>query len=97
MDEIPEEILKALKDYLHIVTDDDDVNLKAMTDAAYTTLKAWCGSFDLENLIGRQLVFDYVRFMRSGASEFFYERFRPQIHSFAFGLMEVPDEEPEQV
>lgn len=97
MDEVSKETLKALKGYLHIVTEADDENLKAMIEAAHTTLQAWCGSFDLEDLIGRQLVFDYVRFMRAGASEFFYERFRPQIHSFAFGLMEVPDEEPEQV
>lgn len=90
-------ILKEMKDYLHVLTDDDDNNLKALSKTAHSTLKRWCGSFDLDNDEGKQLVFDYVRYMRAGASEYFYKNFESQIHNFGFSLMEVPadDEVPE--
>lgn len=92
-----ESFLNEMKDYLHVVTDDDDKNLEALSKTAHSTLKRWCGSFDLDNAEGKQLVFDYVRYMRAGASEYFYKNFESQIHSFGFFLMEVPadDEVPE--
>lgn len=86
------EYLEELKSYLHVVTPDDDQNLTTLLTTAHNTLIRWCGSFDFSNDEGKQLVFDYVRYMRSGASEYFYQNFRTQIHSFAFSLMEVPDE-----
>lgn len=85
--------LEDLKAYLHIVTADDDTNLIALLKTAHNTLIRWCGSFGLENDEGRQLAFDYVRYMRAGASEYFYKNFQTQIHSFAFSLMEVPADE----
>lgn len=85
--------LEDLKDYLKIVIDDDDNNLKARLNTAHATLKTWCGQFELDNLIGRQLVFDYVRYMRAGASEYFYSNFKSQIIGFGFSLMEVPEDE----
>lgn len=96
MDEVTaklELVLEDLKDYLKIVIDDDDNNLKARLNTAHATLKAWCGQFELDDLIGRQLVFDYVRYMRAGASEYFYKNFQSQIVSFGFSLMEVPADE----
>lgn len=89
--------LKELKGYLHIVNDDDDNNLKSLLKTAHSTLIRWCGSFDFDNEEGKQLAFDYVRYMHAGASEYFYSNYRAQIHSFAFSLMEVPaDEVPEE-
>lgn len=89
--------LEALKAYLHIVTDDDNTNLESLLNTAHKTLIRWCGSFDFDNDEGRQLAFDYVRYMRAGASEYFYKNFQSQIHSFAFSLMEVPaDDEVSQ-
>lgn len=84
--------VEELKSYLHIVTDDDDDNLESLLNTAHKTLIRWCGSFDFENDEGKQLVFDYVRYMRAGASEYFYKNFQAQIISFGFSLMEVPDE-----
>lgn len=83
-------VVEDLKGYLHILTTDDDNNLETLLKTAHSTLNRWCGSFDFENEEGKQLVFDYVRYMRAGASEYFYQSFQPQIHSFAFSLMEVP-------
>lgn len=87
-----------LKEYLHILSDDDDSNLERMMKTAHTTLKRWCGLFDLENEEGKQLTFDYVRYMHAGASEHFYPNFQSQIISFGFSLMEVPvdDEVPKE-
>lgn len=85
--------LEALKAYLHIVTDDDDTNLKSLLKTAHSTLIRWCGSFDLENEEGKQLVYDYVRYMRAGVSEYFYQNFKSQIISFGFSLMEVPSDD----
>lgn len=85
--------LKEMKDYLHVITDDDDKNLIALSKTAHSTLKRWCGSFDLDNEEGKQLVFDYVRYMRAGASEYFYKNFESQIQSFGFSLMEVPSDD----
>lgn len=82
--------LSDLKAYLHIVSSEDDTNLKSLLNTAHATLKRWCGLFDLENEEGKQLVFDYVRYMHAGASEYFYKNFQTQIISFGFSLMEVP-------
>lgn len=78
-----------LKEYLHIVTDEDDANLANLLKTAHSILKRWCGPFDFSNDEGKQLVFDYVRYMRAGASEYFYKNFQTQIMSFGFSLMEV--------
>lgn len=86
-------ILNEMKDYLHVVSDDDDNNLKSLSKTAHSTLIRWCGSFDLDNDEGKQLVFDYVRYMRAGASEYFYPNFKSQIISFGFSLMEVPSDD----
>ena len=89
--------LDDLKQYLHVATNGDDENLTALLKTAHSTLKRWCGSFGFENEEGKQLAFDYVRYMRAGASEYFYKNFQSQIHSFAFSLMEVPtDAIPEE-
>lgn len=86
-------VLKEMKEYLHVVTDDDDKNLIALSKTAHSSLKRWCGSFGLDNDEGKQLVFDYVRYMRAGASEYFYPNFLSQISSFGFSLMEVPPDD----
>lgn len=85
--------LSSLKEYLHIVSNEDDNNLSSLLNSAHATLKRWCGLFDLENEEGKQLVFDYVRYMHAGASEYFYPNFKSQIISFGFSLMEVPTDE----
>lgn len=85
--------LELLKGYLHVTTDADDDNLQHLMKTAHTTLKGWCGEFELDNEVGCQLVFDYVRYMRAGASEYFRKNFQAQIVSFGFDLMEVPDED----
>lgn len=89
-------VLDDLKEQLNILIDEEDKRLESFLSTAHTTLKAWCGEFGWENLRGRQLVFDYVRFMRAGASEYFYPRFKAEIISFGFSLMEVPDEDTKQ-
>lgn len=91
--DVLEVVLEELKGHLHIVTDDDDSNLKSLLKTAHSSLIRWCGSFDFENDEGKQLVFDYVRYMRAGASEYFYPNFLSQISSFGFSLMEVPPDD----
>ena len=85
--------LDELKQYLHILSTNDDKNLEARLKTAHATLTRWCGSFDLDNEEGKQLVFDYVRYMHAGASEYFYPNFKSQIISFGFSLMEVPKDD----
>lgn len=88
--------LNDLKQYLHVLSTDDDVNLESRLKTAHATLIRWCGLFDLANEEGKQLVFDYVRYMHAGASEYFYPNFKSQIISFGFSLMEVPTDENSQ-
>ena len=85
--------LQPLKDYLHITNASDDKNILSLLETSHTTLQRWCGSFDLDNQEGKQLVFDYVRYMRAGASEYFYKNFESQISSFGFSLMEVSSDD----
>lgn len=92
-DELDPVILEELKEYIHVLTADDDNNLKRLLKTAHSTLIRWCGSFGLENEEGKQLVYDYVRYMRAGVSEYFYQNFKSQIISFGFGLMEVPKDD----
>lgn len=85
--------LSELKDYLHVTTNDDDNNLQTMMDIAHATLISWCGQFGLENEVGKGLVFDYVRYRRAGASNYFLDNFRTQINSFGMTLMPTPTED----
>lgn len=93
MSEITEDkYLSELKDYLHITTTDDDANLQSMMEIAHTTLISWCGQFELDNKVGKGLVFDFVRYMRAGGSNYFYEHYKTQILSFGMSLMTIEDE-----
>ncbi len=85
--------LSELKDYLHITTTDDDANLQSMMDIAHATLISWCGQFEFTNDIGRGLVFDYVRYRRAGASNYFLDNFKTEIKSFGMMLMPIPAED----
>lgn len=92
MSEITEDkILTELKEYLHVTTSDDNDNLETMMEIAHTTLISWCGQFELDNKVGKGLVFDFVRYMRAGGSNYFYEHFKTQILSFGMSLMTIED------
>ena len=85
--------LSELKRYLHVTTTDDNANLQTMMDIAHATLISWCGQFGLENEIGKGLVFDYVRYRRAGASNYFLDNFKTEIKSFGMMLMPIPAED----
>lgn len=84
--------LEQLKLRLKILHDDDDENLKNLIEIAHAKIQSWCGQFTLDNLVGRDLVFDYVRFAYNGKSEYFYNCFSGELSSFGFSLMKVGDD-----
>ena len=84
-----EQYLNELKQRLHILNDDDDENLTNLINIAHARIQSWCGQFELINLVGKDLVFEYVRFTYNGKSEYFYNCFLHDLSAFGFSLMKV--------
>ena len=83
--------LEQLKQRLKILHDEDDNNLQSLIEIAHAKIQSWCGQFDLGNPIGRDLVFEYVRFAYNGKAEYFYNCFSTDLSTFGFSLMKVGD------
>ena len=80
-------MLSELKDRLHILHDHDDKNLTSLLDQAHSQIQAYCGEFDpYEDKQGKELMFEYVRFVYNGATEHFYGRFLPLLSNFRHQL-----------
>lgn len=85
--------LDELKRRLHILHSHDDQNLRDLMKTAHAKVKGWCGQFDLDDEVGKNLVFEFVRFAYNGKAENFYESYKSDLVDYGFTLMEVNDEE----
>ena len=81
-----ETYLQELKRRLHILHDDDDDNLRSLIEIAHAKVKHWCGDFDLTDPVGRDLVFEQVRFIYHGKTELFYTLFASDLSQYGFTL-----------
>lgn len=74
-------LLEAVKDYLKITWDDEDVAIQGIIDRGQAYLENLTGTdldFDTEGQ-PRALLLDYCRYAYNNALEYFEENFRPQI------------------
>ena len=76
-----------LQNYLK-TTDDDKDNLLAQMQRGHEYVKMRCGDFDMDNINGRNLVFDWVRFAINGYSEHFESSFLSELSRLGFELWE---------
>lgn len=75
----------ALKNYLKS-TDDDKDNILNLLKRGHHVIMSHCGVFDLENEVGRDLVFDYVRFAYNGYREHFFSSFEYELNGFRWQI-----------
>ena len=89
-------MLEEVKNYLH-ADDADDTNIKALISIGHGVIEGHCGQFDYnENLRGRQLVKDYVRFAWNGVSEHFFDSFHNELVGLRLELFKPPDDVHEE-
>lgn len=82
-----ETYLAQIKERLHILHNEDDANLLRLLEEGHSIVQSLCGKFSMENVYGRSLVFDHVRFAYNGMSEHFYECFKASLSSFGWSLV----------
>jgi hypothetical protein len=94
-------MLEAVKNYLKITWDDEDIFLTDLIARGRAKLQELVGAeldFDTEGL-ARSLLFDYVRYAYNNASEYFEENFQREILRLQLktgvSLLPVEDEEDE--
>lgn len=67
-------------------TDDDKKNLISLLERGHHVIISHCGVFDLDNVVGRNLVFNWVRFEFNGYSEHFFDSFLTELNTFRMEL-----------
>lgn len=85
---ITDEVLKKFKDRMKITNKAEDDNLKELLSSSYASIKAVCGSFDLDGETdidkrGRELVFERSRYAYNDALEYFDDNFLSRVNSLA--------------
>lgn len=84
-----------LKNYLKS-TDEDKDNIIAMLQRAHFWVQSRCGEFSLDNVRGKDIVFNRVRFDFNGYLDHFESSFMSDISSFGFELWEPEVESDEE-
>ncbi len=85
--------LKEVKDRLHITHDSEDENLKRLISASHAAIKGSCGEFELDaEELGKELVYERVRYAYNDAVEYFEDNFLSQIVAFNFHLYTKAEE-----
>ena len=68
-------------------TDDDKENLLNMLTRAHAWVQGRCGEFELDNVRGKDLVFNRVRFDYAGQVDLFGDLFMDDLSSLSFELL----------
>lgn len=74
-----------LQNYLKS-SEDDRENLMGLLKRGHHVVMSHCGVFTLDNTVGLDLVFDWVRFTYNGFSEHFFDSFLYQLNGFRMQL-----------
>lgn len=78
-------------------TDDDKNNLLNLLERGHHVIQSYCGVFGLDNLAGRNLVFNWVRFEWQGVSEHFFDSFLIDINNLRMNLWMDGDSDVEEI
>ena len=88
---VSQEIVDEVKRRLHIINEDDQ-KIKDLITQSHAYVQARCGNFELDNLKGKELVIERVRFIHNGYTEHFYDSFLPDLNSLRMELMNSVEE-----
>lgn len=89
--------VKELKDRLHISHDSEDEHLKKLIATSHAAIKAACGEFELDDEpLGKELVFERVRYAYNDAVEYFEDNFLSSIIAFNMRLYAKSNPEAEE-
>lgn len=89
MEDISNETLDDFKQRMKIFHSMEDDNLKRLLSSSYAALKQSCGMFELDNEMGKELVFERSRYAYNDSLEFFAGNFLTEIVNLSLSLMEV--------
>lgn len=86
--DISDKILREFKERMKISHSSEDESLKRMLSSSLAALNHSCGIFDLDNAMGKELVFERARYTYNDSLEFFWDNFQTEILNLSINLME---------
>lgn len=89
--EVTKEYVSELKARLHILHNHDDDNMKNLIKMGHARIQGYVGDFPLTLDFGRDLVFEYARFVYNNQTEWFYSSFHSELVSLTFNLMKTEE------
>ncbi|ADI97619.1 TPA: phage head-tail connector protein [Staphylococcus aureus] len=88
-----DDLLVKFKSLEKIDYNSEDEFLKELLKMSYTRLKNQCGTFELDNLAGQELILNRTRYAYQDLLEHFNENYRADLIDFSLSLMEVSKSE----
>lgn len=88
-----DDLLVKFKSLEKIDHNSEDEYLKQLLKMSYERIKNQCGVFELENLIGQELILIRARYAYQDLLEHVNDNYRPEIIDFSLSLMEVSEDE----
>ncbi|MCR0869007.1 phage head-tail adapter protein [Staphylococcus aureus] len=88
-----DDLLVKFKSLEKIDYDSEDEFLKELLKMSYIRLKNQCGTFDLDNLTGQELILNRTRYAYQDLLEHFNENYRADLIDFSLSLMEASEDE----
>lgn len=89
---ISHEILNEFKERMKISHSGEDNNLKRLLSTSLTALNQSCGTFRLDNVQGKELVFERARYAYNDSLEFFADNFLTEIVNLSISLLGTEEE-----
>ncbi|MEK4169367.1 hypothetical protein NST64_08485 [Staphylococcus sp. FSL W8-1268] len=83
--------VEEFKNRNRIFYDIEDDRIESDLKMSYEDIKSKCGDFDMNNAIGRELVYERTRYVFNDKLEEFHNNFLPNIVQFQIENMEVSD------
>lgn len=91
--DISNEVLKEFKERMKISHNSEDSNLKRLLSSSAIALNQSCGTFDLSNEQGKELVFERARYAYNDSLEFFADNFLTEIVNLSLSLLQINNQE----
>lgn len=83
--------VEEFKNRNRIFYDIEDDRIESDLKMSYEDIKSKCGNFDMNNAIGRELVYERTRYVFNDKLEEFHNNFLSNIVQFQIENMEVSD------
>lgn len=83
--------VEEFKNRNRIFYDIEDDRIESDLKMSYEDIKSKCGDFDMNNVIGRELVYERTRYVFNDKLEEFHNNFLSNIVQFQIENMEVSD------